>query len=125
MKSQRLTVFALLALTLAWAFAPAAYAQSDRGSVTGTVTDPGGAVIANAKVTATSQDTGEVREVVSSDEGNYTLPELKAGLYKITVEAPGFKTASNEGVKVAVQVTHSLDFRLEVGAVTDVVTVTA
>jgi hypothetical protein len=124
MKSQRLTFFALLALMLVWAAAPA-YAQSDRGSVTGTVTDPGGAVIPNAKVTATSQDTGEVREVTSSDEGNYTLPELKAGLYKITVEAQGFKTASNEGVKVAVQVTHSLDFKLEVGSVTDVVTVTA
>ncbi len=125
MKSQRPIFFALLALSLlVWAAAPVA-AQSDRGSVTGTVTDPGGAVIPNAKVTATSTDTGEVREVTSSDEGNYTLPELKAGLYKITVEAQGFKTASNEGVKVAVQVTHSLDFKLEVGAVTDVVTVTA
>jgi len=124
MKAHRLTFFASMALMLVWAVAPA-FAQSDRGTVTGTVTDPGGAVIANAKVTATSMDTGEVREVTSSDEGNYTLPELKAGLYKIAVEAQGFKTASNEGVKVAVQVTHSLDFKLEVGAVSDVVTVTA
>jgi hypothetical protein len=125
MKVQRLTFFALMALVLVWVAAAPALAQTDRGSVTGTITDPGGAVVPNAKVTATSQDTGEVREVTSSDEGNYTLPELKAGLYKITVESPGFKTASNEGVKVAVQVTHSLDFKLEVGAVTDVVTVTA
>jgi hypothetical protein len=102
-----------------------AFGQSDRGSVTGTVTDPGGAVVVGAKITATSLETNEVREATSSDEGNYTLPELRAGLYRVTVEAQGFKSATFEDFKVAVQTTRSLDVTLEVGAITDVVTVTS
>src|SRR5947199_2458938 len=125
MRSHKLFAAVLLALLLALAAAAPVLAQSDRGSITGTVTDPNGGVIPNAKVTATGLDTGEVREVTTSGEGNYTLPELKAGRYKITVEAQGFKTATVDSYKVAVQVTHSLDVKLEIGAVTDVVTVTS
>lgn len=113
----------LLALACALAAAPV-LAQSDRGSITGTVTDPTGAVVNGAKVTATSIDTGQVREATTSESGSYTLPELRAGLWRVNVEAQGFKTASADQYKVAVQVTHSLDFTLEVGAVADVVTVT-
>jgi hypothetical protein len=65
------TLFMLLALVAT------AWAQSDRGSITGTVTDPGGAIVPKAKVTATSLDTGAVREATTSDDGHYTLPELK------------------------------------------------
>jgi hypothetical protein len=124
MRSHKLFAAVLLALFLALAAAAPVLAQSDRGSITGTVTDPNGGVIPNAKVTATGLDTGEVREVTTSGEGNYTLPELKAGRYKITVEAQGFKSTTVDEYKVAVQVTHSLDVKLEVGTVTDVVTVT-
>src|SRR5438105_841483 len=123
MRSHKLFAAALLALFMVLTAAPA-LAQSDRGSITGTVTDPSGAVVQNAKVTATSLDTGEVRETTTSGEGSYTLPELKAGRYRITAEAQGFKATTVDEYKVAVQVTHSLDFKLEVGAVTDVVTVT-
>jgi Carboxypeptidase regulatory-like domain len=123
MRSQKLFTAALLALFMTLA-AATVFAQSDRGSITGTVTDPSGAVVPNAKVTATSLDTGETRETTTSGEGSYTLPELKAGRYKVTVEAQGFKTATVDEYKVAVQVTHSLDLKLEVGTVTDVVTVT-
>jgi hypothetical protein len=113
-------------LAFAFVLAPTAvFAQSDRGSVTGRVTDPQGAVVPNAKITATSLDTGEAREATSSDEGSYTLPELKAGRWRISAEAAGFKTTSVDEYKVAVQVTHSIDFKLEIGAVTDVVTVTS
>src|SRR5919205_3379652 len=123
MKSSKLFALALLALTLFTA--PEAFAQSDRGSITGTVTDPNGAVVSSAKITATSLDTGEVREVTTGDEGGYTLPELKAGRWRVSAEAAGFKTTTVEEYKVAVQVTHSIDFKLELGAVTDVVTVTS
>jgi len=119
----RLYSIALSALFCVLAATPV-FAQSDRGSITGTVKDPGGAVVQNAKVTATSIDTGDVREATTTEEGNFTLPELRAGLWRINVEAPGFKTSSVDQFKVAVQVTHSLDFSLEVGAVEDVVTVT-
>jgi Carboxypeptidase regulatory-like domain len=124
MRTHRLFAFALVALLLALA-APAAFAQSDRGSITGTVTDPTGAVVPNAKITATSLDTGEVREVTSGAEGSYTLPQLAAGRWRIGVEAQGFKSVTFEDFKVAVQVTHTLDVKLEIGAVADVVTVTS
>jgi hypothetical protein len=113
-------------LALVFVLAPAtAFAQSDRGSVTGRVTDPQGAVVPNAKIIATSLDTGEAREAATSDEGTYTLPELKAGRWRISAEAAGFKTTTVDEFKVAVQVTHSVDFKLEIGAVSDVVTVTS
>ena len=125
MRSHRLFAFALLTLLLATSVAAHAFAQSDRGSITGTVTDPTGAVVPNAKITATSLDTAETREATSGDEGSYTLPELRAGRWRVSVEAQGFKTVTVEDYKVAVQVTHSLDFKLEIGAVADVVTVTS
>src|SRR5581483_7409270 len=98
-----LFVFCLLSVTTA-------VGQSDRGSITGHVTDPNGGGVANAKITATNLNTAETREVKTSDDGNYTIPELRADPYKITVEAAGFKTASAENIIVAVQVNRTLDF---------------
>ena len=98
--------------------------QTDRGSITGHVTDPNGGGVANAKVTATNLNTAETREVKTSDDGNYTIPELKADPYKITVEAAGFKTASAENIIIAVQVNRTLDFKLEIGEISSVVTIT-
>jgi hypothetical protein len=99
---------------LALVCAPSVFAQSDSGSVTGTVTDPTGAVVPNAKVTATNLATGEVRETTTSDQGTYTLPELKAAPYRITAEAPGFKTTAMDSVQVAGQVVRRADFLLEI-----------
>src|SRR4026207_1740142 len=87
-----------------------AVAQSDRGSLTGRVTDPNGAGVANAKITATNLNSAETREVTSADDGNYTIPELRADPYKVTAEAAGFKTASAENIVVAVQTNRTLDF---------------
>jgi hypothetical protein len=67
------------------------FAQSDRGTLRGTVTDPSDAVVPNAKVVLTGVDNGESRETTTGDEGIYVFPEIKAGLYKLTVEAPGFR----------------------------------
>ncbi|MFL6227402.1 MAG: carboxypeptidase regulatory-like domain-containing protein [Pyrinomonadaceae bacterium] len=113
------TLFVLLSIV-----APA-WAQSDRGSIAGSVTDPTGAVVPNAKVTATNLDTNEVREVTSGGEGNFTLPELKAGPYRVSVEAAGFKTATLDNVQVGVQVTRTVNVKLEIGAVGESVTVSA
>ena len=104
-------------------FVSSAFGQSDRGSVTGRVTDPNGAGVANAKITATNLNTAETREVKTSDDGNYTIPELKADPYKITAEAQGFKTASAENIVVAVQTNRTLDFKLEIGEISSVVTI--
>ncbi|MFL6208578.1 MAG: carboxypeptidase regulatory-like domain-containing protein [Pyrinomonadaceae bacterium] len=123
MKVHKSVVLGLLALILVWAVP--AFGQSDRGSITGTVTDPNGAVVADAKVTVTSLDSGDLREVTTSSEGTFTIPELKAAPYKLTVEAPGFKTATIDKVQVAVQVTRRADVKLEIGAVGESVTVSS
>jgi hypothetical protein len=123
MKSHKLTAVALLALFLAWA--SPAFGQSDRGNLTGTVTDPNGAVVANARVVATSVNTGETRETTTNEEGNYTLPELRADTYRITIEAQGFRSSIIENVQVGVQVTRTADVTLEAGVVTETVTVQA
>src|ERR1044071_199313 len=99
------------------------FAQSDRGGITGRVTDPNGAVVADAKVTAVSAETGESREARTNGEGNFTIPQLAAVTYTLKVEAQGFKTASVENIKVAVQVIRTVDVILEVGEIANTVTV--
>src|SRR5260370_869009 len=123
MTNHKLTVAGLLAFL--FAFSLTAVAQSDRGSIVGTVKDPNGAVVGDARVSVTSLDSGEVREVKTSSDGNYSVPELKAAPYKLTVEAPGFKTATIDKVQVAVQVTRRADFNLELGNVGESVTVSS
>ena len=81
-------------LKLALCFAAAClatFAQSDRGSITGTVTDPSGAVLASAPVEAKSEGTGLVYPTATSGTGNYTISQLPVGTYDITVTAAGFK----------------------------------
>src|SRR5258705_3352593 len=123
MTNHKLTVVGLLALL--FAFSSTALGQSDRGSIVGTVKDPNGAVLADAKVTVTSLENGEVREATTSSDGNYSVPELKAATYKLSVEAQGFKTATIDKVQVAVQVTRRADFNLEIGNVGESVTISS
>ena len=119
----RLTIATMLVLVLGWG--SAAYAQSDRGSITGTVKDPSGAVVKDAKVTATNVQTNESRETVTGGEGSFTFPQLQAAAYQVKVEASGFKTATVNDVKVGVAMTRTVEVQLEVGGVGDVVTVSA
>ena len=56
-------------------------AQTDRGAITGTISDPAGAVVPNAKISAKNAETGAVYETVTTGTGNYTLPSLPAGTY--------------------------------------------
>jgi len=110
MKASKKFRIALVWLLLSSAGAFAALAQSD-GAPYWHVTDPSGAVVSNAAVTATNASTGALRATTASAEGNYTLSELPAGSYKITVAVAGFKT-SNQNITVAVQETRRLDFQL-------------
>src|SRR5947209_3676130 len=68
-----------------------AFAQADRGTITGTVTDPSGAIVAGARVSVEHTETHNVLETITSSTGNFTLPQLPAGIWDVTVEAPGFK----------------------------------
>jgi hypothetical protein len=79
-------------------FACAVFAQRDLGTLTGTVTDSSGAIVAGAKVTITEQATGQVYELTTNGTGEFTRPALKPSTYIVTVRAPGFKTSQQKDV---------------------------
>ena len=104
--------------------AVALFAQSDRGTITGTISDPAGAVVANAAIEAKNTGTGIVTTVASSATGNYTIPSLPSGTYEIKVSVPGFKNAVRQGLQVQNAQTIRIDIGLEVGNAAESVTVT-
>ena len=73
------------------ALAGVAAAQTNYGTITGTVQDPGTAVVPNAAVIATNVETGAVYQTLATATGNFTVPSLPAGNYSVSVEAPGFR----------------------------------
>lgn len=102
-----------------------AHAQDSRGSITGQVTDPSGAVLANATVTVTDTDTGAVAHVTTTSAGFYTAPGLLPGNYSVTVTAPGFRTFVRAGIGLQTQQNATVNVKLTVGAASTLVTVTA
>jgi Carboxypeptidase regulatory-like domain/TonB dependent receptor len=114
------------ALLCALAFALPVAAQSNKGTITGTITDPAGAVVKDAKVTATNVATGESREATTGGEGNYTIPALDPGVYRVNVTAQGFSPSVIEQVKLDTASRQAVDVQLVVGNVSgEAVTVTA
>ena len=89
MKTLRFWTIALVLLIVG--NAATVFAQSDRGTIRGTVTDPAGAIVPNARVVLNGLETGETRETTTSEDGFYTFPELRPAVYQITVEAQGFQ----------------------------------
>ena len=116
--------FAFFPLVVAVLFSTAA-AQSNQGSIAGNVTDPSGALVVNAKITATNTQTATKYETVSSSAGAYRFPNLNVGTYDITATASGFKTATLTGVLVEVASTAALDIKLQTGTIAENVTVNA
>ena len=100
-------------------------AQTDRGTITGTILDPAGAVVPSASIAARNVATNETYNAGTTGTGNYTLANLPAGAYELTVNAPGFKKYVRPTVTVQVAETSRIDATLEVGATTDTVTVNA
>lgn len=113
----------LLRTSLFVLFGAASFAQSDRGTITGTILDPAGAVVANAPVEAKNVETGSTFKAASSGTGNYNLPQLPAGSYEMNVVVPGFKRFVRQNIVVSVAGTLRIDVELEVGATTESVTV--
>jgi hypothetical protein len=105
--------------------AGAALAQSDRGAITGTVADPAGALVPGATISAKHIETGAEHQTESTATGNYTLSQLPVGVYQLSVSLPGFKQYVRQGITVLVAQTLRIDVTLEVGAITESVTVTA
>jgi hypothetical protein len=106
-------------------FCAALPAQSDRGTITGTVIDQGGAVVPNAAIAIRNSESGATFQTITTGTGNYTLASLPAGPYEITVELPGFKRYTQRGILVQVAQTERIDIKLEVGAASESVTVMA
>ena len=101
------------------------FAQADRGTLTGTISDPQGAVIPEAKILVRNSQTNAEYETVTTSTGNYTLAQLPAGSYELHVETAGFKRYTHQGIAVGVAQTARVDVILQVGATTESVTVTA
>jgi hypothetical protein len=99
-------------------------AQTVTGTLLGTVNDTGGAVVSNAKITATQTDTGVIRETISNESGNYTIPDLTPGNYSVTAVNQGFKKETHENIQILTNSTQRVDFDLAVGSVTESVVVT-
>ncbi len=119
----KLNRFLLLVTALVIA-AVSALAQSYVGEVRGIVQDPGGAVIANANVTLRNDATGTVRTTVSNSAGEYVFPQVDPATYTVTVQTPGFKKLENPDVIVGTQQKVRLDLKLELGEISQSVSVT-
>src|SRR5579872_4023056 len=96
-----------------------AFAQSDRGSITGVISDPAGAVVPAAAIEARNTATGGVYQVVSTATGNYTLSELPTGPYELSVTVAGFKKFIRQGLDLQVAQTMRIDATLEIGGASE------
>ena len=115
-------VIVLVALV---AMAVPGFAQNSHGSISGQVTDPTGAIIPKAQVTVLDTDTGAVSQITTTSGGYYTAPELAPGPYKITVDAPGFKTYVRTGIVVETQGNPTVNIKLSVGTTTETIDVSS
>jgi hypothetical protein len=98
-------------------------AQVLYGSIVGTVEDPSGAVVLGAKITLTSTETGVTREVQPDGQGRYSILSVLPGRYALTVNASGFRTITRSDVDVTINTVTRVNFQLEVGAVTEQMTI--
>src|SRR5258706_4188444 len=114
----------LAALALLLPFPRAVAAQATTATIVGTITDPGGAIMPGATVTARNLDTGLTRTVTSGEDGGYRLEFLPVGNYALEVSTAGFKKAYVSNVALQINDTARVDVSLTVGQVTETVTVT-
>lgn len=123
------TVLTAIAAILLLCLHPASlFAQASTGAVaqiSGSISDPAGAVVAGAQVTATQTDTGFIRAAVTGEDGSYVLPNLIVGSYELQVVHSGFKTYSQTGIVLQVSDSVTVNIKLEIGSTSQSITVTA
>jgi hypothetical protein len=102
----------------------AAFAQAGRGGINGLVTDPSGALVPGAKVVARSHATAITTSTVTTAAGLYSFVSLNPGAYEVTVSSKGFESVAQDNIEVTVDHISIVNITLQVGAVTEVVTVT-
>ncbi len=101
-----------------------ALAQAGRGSISGLVTDPGGALVAGAQVVLRNPATGLTQHTVTSGAGLYTFLSLNPGLYQVTASQKGFASVAQDKITVNVDQVTEVNITLRVGAISETVTVT-
>ena len=112
-------------LTLCVILTPAASAQLIQGGIDGLVTDTTEAAIVGAVVSITNEDKGQTRNTATGASGNYTFSTVNTGTYSVTVRSDGFQASTTTGVVVSQNSTTRINAQLEIGQVTEVVTVEA
>ncbi len=105
--------------------APVASAQVLYGSIAGTVTDQSNSVVPGTVVRVTNASTGFTRETPTDSAGHYSIANLPQGLYDLSVTASGFKPVTEKGVDIIINNVARLDVKLEVGSLSDSITVDA
>ena len=100
-----------------------ALAQAGRGSISGLVTDSGGAVVSGAQVVLLDHATGTKQHTVTSSAGLYTFISLNPGVYQVTVSQKGFKNAAEDHLTVTVDQVATVNIALQVGGINETVTV--
>src|ERR1700716_4095271 len=107
-----------LAVVMILILAVAANAQTFRGAINGTVTDPSGASVPNAAVKATESTTGIDHTTVTTSDGAFSFQDLPLGAYKVTVTAPGFPPYAVDKVEVAAGTIYTLNVKLSLQSTT-------
>jgi hypothetical protein len=120
----RIALSAALAVLVTVCAPSAVFGQTYTATVTGTVVDAGGAAVPKVKVVAVNQATKLENMAETSDAGVYRIPFLPIGSYLVTAELTGFKKVTSSVIQLEVNQTARVDLKLELGAVTDEVTVT-
>ncbi len=115
---------ALGSLLAALTFGVALYAQTTTGLITGTITDPAGAVVSGAQIEVTSTATGLVRKATSDGAGIYVIPQLPPGIYDILLTANSFASQTQRAVQLQVNQNATIDFKLTVSSTDQTIQVT-
>jgi hypothetical protein len=121
MTGLKFRIYAILLASLV--FSTLLFAQLDIGTMTGTVTDPSGSIIPGADVAVKNRATGAVFNTQSDSSGTWRDPQLSPGVYDVTVSAKGFSTTVRQGVEVRVADRLRIDVALQVGALTETISV--
>ena len=124
-KSFPILLFVAVVLALEFGIADTGFAQVESGTINGTVTDTSGAVLPATRVTVTSAATGQARTTATNNSGQYSVPFLAPGTYKVAVTKDGFATVLQSGLTLQVDQTLALNFTLKPGSVEQTLEVTA
>ncbi len=114
-----------LALAVCLALSTIAFAQSDNGTINGTVHDPSGATVPNAQVQVTNAASGSVRTVTTNQNGLYSVTNIPPGVYNVSVTATGFKKFDSTSNKLDPASTLEVNATLQLGAASETVEVSA